>query len=532
MSVALRQTPAVLDDAAATQVVEALHCLRVGITVFDESERLIFANRHYGYLFRSLPPREECLGLSFEELLLRKMTGGDLVSESVTGDRQAFISKCRSQLFAGDFVPRDLPLADGRTVEIKLRRTPAKTWIALWSDVTQARNNTKRLQTTISMSADAFAFYDRDDRLVLCNDEYANLTGVGASRDILGKSFEEIMSLVRTCGSSQGEDWIARRREAHRQPAGALMVERANGTTYILRDRAAADGGRIVVFTDVTEHHRAELALAEQTRALDDTRKALADSRAKTAEQADYLAALAMKLDQTAAAADTTKTTLLRTMSHELKTPLNAIIGFSDLLNSLADHTTPDQVREYAGLIHLGGKNLLRLINQILDLSKITAGRYELRRQRLDIAQALWQAKESHAEKAASRDITLDTEAATHSPAVQADEGALAAMLGHLVENAVTFTHPGGAVQLSAERHDDMVRIIVRDNGPGVAASELARILEPFEHGARMATEHQAGAGLGLTLVKAFSELHGGSLTLESVAGEGFTAILELPAAT
>ncbi len=532
MSVANRQTPAALDDAVMPHVLEALHCLRVGITVYDEYERLIFANRHYGYIFRSLPSREQYLGLTFEELIRLQMAGGDIAPESVTGDRDAFVEACRAQLFTSDFAPRDLPMADGRTIEIKLRRTPTRNWIAVWTDVTQARNSMARLSTTISMSADAFAFYDRHDRLTLCNDEYARVAGVASANEIIGRRFDEVITSIGAYVAGPLEDWLARRREAHGRPAGAMTVELADGTAYLVRDRAGADGGRVVVFTDITEHHRAERVLAEQSRALDDTRKALAVSKAKTAEQASYLADLAVKLDQTAAAADTTKTTLLRTMSHELKTPLNAIIGFSDLLSSLADHATPEQVREYAGLIHLGGKNLLRLINQILDLTKISAGRYELCRQHLDAEQALWEAKERHAEKAESRNIDVVIDPVEGKPAVDADEGAFAAMLGQLVENAVRFTHSGGTVHLSAERDEDMVRLTVCDNGPGVEPGDLARILEPFEMGSRKTTEHQAGAGLGLTLVKAFSELHGGSLTLHSAADEGFTAILELPAAT
>jgi two-component system cell cycle sensor histidine kinase PleC len=519
------------DQAAMPLVLEALHCLRVGITLFDEDERLIFANRHYGYMFRSLPLRETYAGLSFEDLMRLEMAGGDIAPESVIGDRESFIKTCRARLFAGDFVPRDLPMADGRIIEIKVRRTPDRNWIGLWTDVTQARNNLERLNATIEMSADAFAFYDRNDRLTLCNGEYAAIAGVSAPQDIVGQSFEEVIKRVAPNAGGGTQEWLAKRRKIHGQPAGAMTVDLSDGIAYLVRDRAAADGGRIVVFTDVTEHRRAEKVLAEQTRALDDTRKALAVSKAKTAEQASYLADLAIKLDQTTASADSTKTTLLRTMSHELKTPLNAIIGFSDLLGTLADHAGPEQVREYAGLIHQGGRNLLRLINQILDLTKISAGRYELRRQGLGAGQALWEAKERHEGAAGDKNITVVCEPVDDAIAVDADEGALTLMLNHLVENAVTFTQPGGEVHLGAERSGDMVRLIVRDNGPGIAAADLARILEPFELGSRKSTEHHAGAGLGLTLVKAFGELHGGALTLESTAGEGFTAMLDLPAA-
>jgi cell cycle sensor histidine kinase DivJ len=217
-------------------------------------------------------------------------------------------------------------------------------------------------------------------------------------------------------------------------------------------------------------------------------------------------------------------------MSHELKTPLNAIIGFSDLLGALADQAGPDQVREYAGLIHQGGNNLLRLINQILDLTKISAGRYELRRQSLDANLGLWLARDNYEERATAKNIAIVAETSAELM-IDVDENAYGVMVGHLVENAVQYTQAGGEVRLSVERRGDLARITVADNGPGVPPQDLDRILEPFEQGGRATTDHAAGAGLGLTLVKAFCELHGGTLTLESTPGEGFMAVIELPAA-
>jgi signal transduction histidine kinase len=398
----------------------------------------------------------------------------------------------------------------------------------LWSDVTQARRNLARLRSAITLSADAFAFYDRDDALALCNEEYALLNGAGCANELIGLQFAEIAERTSTmlasdCDRSQ---WLKRRLETHRMSAGTLTAELAAGGAFLLRDRATADG-RVVVFTDVTEHRRAEKALAEQTRALDNTRKALAHSKAETMRQASYLADLAIKLDRTTAEANSTKMTLLRTMSHELKTPLNAIIGFSDLLGSLANNAKPEQIREYAELIHQGGKNLLRLINQILDLTKISAGRYELRRQPMDACTGLRLARETYEERAAAKNIHIESTSCESGLMVDVDEAVYGTMLGQLVENAVYFTQAGGEVRLTAERRGERIVISVSDNGPGVPPEDLERILAPFEQGG----DHTSGAGLGLTLVKAFAELHGGSLTVESAAGKGFTAMIELPAA-
>ncbi len=514
-------------------VLEALHCLRVAITVFDAEERLVFANEHFGYLFRSLPPRAELIGLAYEELIRLELAGGEIAEAMFAADAEGFIAQRRAQFTTGDYRPRDIALADGRIVEIKARRTASGGWIALWTDVTAARHVLGRLENAIALSADAFAFFSNKDTLILCNGEYAAINQAETPEELIGQSFAELVCRQAARGLIASNDgpWIERCLDLHSRPAGAMTAEAASGTAYLMRDRATGDGGRVVVFTDVTEHRRVEKTLAEQTRTLDKTRRALALSEAESSRQATYLADLAQRLDRTAAEADTTKTTLLRTMSHELKTPLNAIIGFSDLLGSLAEDVRPEQVKEYAGLIHQGGKNLLRLINQILDLTRISAGRYELRPAALDAGSLLWCAKDAFDTEARKKNIVLDADACPVGLLVQADENALTAMINQLIDNAVTFTQEGGVVRLSAARHADAIRIGVCDNGPGVAPGDLERILKPFEQGGRGTADHSAGAGLGLTLVKALCDMHGGTLKIESVPGQGFAAAIELPAA-
>jgi two-component system, cell cycle sensor histidine kinase PleC len=512
---------------------EALDCLRVAITVFDAGERLVYVSEHLGHMLRSLPPREKLIGKSYEDLIRLEVAGGEIAPAGL--DVEEFIAHRRSQFVAGEYAPRDIPLIDGRIVEIKARRTKTGGWIALWSDVTAARNAYGRLQQAIELSADAFAFFDRNDELVLCNDEYAALQGRTAPDELIGCTFGALLDqqIAREAvAMPEGQEaWRARRMQLHKEAAGALTAEFADGTAYLIRDRATKDGGRVIVFTDVTDQHRAEKALAEQSRSLDKTRRALAKSQAEKNKQASYLADLTLKLDRASAEVDTTKTTLLRTMSHELKTPLNAIIGFSDLMLAMGGRLGPEQIAEYAGLIHQGGRNLLKLINQILDLTKISAGRYELRRTEVDAGSVLWLAKDAFETRAKAKNIAIDADACPIGLLVHADENAFAAMAHHLVENAVNFTQPGGLVRLSVTQHENLIKVMVRDNGPGVAAEDLERILRPFEQVGRGPADHTEGAGLGLTLVKAYTELHGGALAIESAPGEGFCAVIELPAA-
>ena len=279
MSAAYPATPQSTDESA--YVLDALHCLRVAITVFDSHERLVFANEHFGYIFRALPPPPELLGRRYDELIRLEIAGGDIAT--LQEDVEAYVARRRAQLFARDYGTRDIALSDGRIIEMKTRRTPQLGWIALWSDVTESRRNLDRLNAAIALSADAFAFYDRYDRLKLCNGEYAHINSAASPSELIGLTFSEIAIRVFLSDVPKGDPqvWLTKRKDIHGQAAGAMTMEFADGRAFLIRDRACSDGGRIVVFTDVTEHHRVERALAEQTRALDDTRKALAIPKPK-----------------------------------------------------------------------------------------------------------------------------------------------------------------------------------------------------------------------------------------------------------
>jgi cell cycle sensor histidine kinase DivJ len=346
--------------------------------------------------------------------------------------------------------------------------------------------------------------------------------------ELMGNTFSQIAAKVAYSGrivlAETPQAWLARRMKGHAHPAGAVTITTNTGEAYMVRDRATADGGRAMVFTDITDRVRAEAALAEQ-------QNALADATAEASRQSSYLADLASRLDAASASVDSAKTTLLRTMGHELKTPLNAILGFSELMATRAEKLRPDQVREYAELVHQGGTNLLKIINQIMDLTKISAGRYELQRRALDVGAQMRLLRDEFQARAAARGIVITADDCPTGLVADADEAVFNAMMRNLVENAVTFTS-GDRITLAATAGEGGIALTVQDNGVGVAPGDLARILQPFEHGGPgEGREHAKGAGLGLTLVAAFAELHGGRLYLDSGAGVGFCATVTFPPA-
>jgi two-component system, cell cycle sensor histidine kinase PleC len=512
----------------ASTLLESLDCMRSAITIFDQDGRLAYANAHFNYLFQSFPPRQTLIGKSYQELIQLEIDGGEIAPEAIAGGVKSFIARRLSQLEPNEYKPRDVPLSDRRVLEIKARRTDDGRTLLLWSDVTAARAQLARLQEAVALSAEAFAFFDAKDRLILANDLYAHLCGVKSRSALIGKTFAEIAAQVAYSGrihlDETPQQWLERRLKGHHEQMGAVTILTNTGEAYLVRDRATPDGGRVIVFTDTTDKFRAETALAEQ-------QHALADANAHAEQQKSYLADLASRLDAASASVDSAKTTLLRTMSHELKTPLNAILGFSELMMNLSATMSASQIREYAGLVHQGGSNLLKIITQIMDLTKISAGRYDLRCQAVDAGGILWLAREDFLPRARARSIVIDTDRCPIGVMVEADEAVLTGMVHSLVDNAVTFT-TGSRITLSISASQSVVAISVEDDGQGVVPEDLARIQEPFEHAGRGdGAHHSKGAGLGLTLVKAFAELHGGWLELDSGPNRGFCASIMLPQA-
>ena len=516
---------AVLDEppAGAASLRQALDCLRIGITLYDSNQRLIYANRHYFHLFRKFPGHDQLIGRSYDELVrLEVETGAARPPDGVSG-LEAYVAARRLQLTAGNSTPRDIFLDDGRIIEIKIRSTPNGA-IALWSDVTRARENYGRLTNAVEMSADAFAFWDSRDLLVMCNAGFAMIHGHVSERALQGVGYEELLAATLDRDlialDESRADFILRRLHAHHAPAGAITMRLKTGQAFLLRERAMPDGGRASVFTDVTDRTRTEAAFAEQGQVLERAHRTLE-------RQNEYLAALGRRLDDAERSAAETKQTFLRTMSHELKTPLNAIIGFSDFLRASAGRFSSTQVTEYAELIHGAGNKLLTMLNQILYLTKIASGQFLPQRETLRVRAVFERACESVWDAAQAKALDIKVEC-PEDLCIAADHGALLNALGQILDNAVSFTQNGGHIRLAAWREHSLVCLQIEDNGPGVAPEKLRSLTQPFTQVPIVGAEHHGGAGLGLTLVKAIAEQHGGQLTLSSEPGSGFVVALRL----
>lgn len=246
------------------------------------------------------------------------------------------------------------------------------------------------------------------------------------------------------------------------------------------------------------------------------------------------------RLRREAAAANKAKSNFLALMSHELRTPLNAIIGFSDLLANRVVPLDGDKAREYAKDINDSGAYLLELINDILDISKIEAGEYELQESEVALDEVAQSCMRLIGMKATTKGVALD-----YSPSglkLRVDRRALKQIVVNLLANAVNHTDTGGAVAIAfvppaaerpagaAEAPENAVCLVVRDNGCGMDEAGVARALQPFGQADGASSGRGEGTGLGLTVVKSLAELHGGGLAIDSAPGRGTTVTVTFPA--
>jgi signal transduction histidine kinase len=224
------------------------------------------------------------------------------------------------------------------------------------------------------------------------------------------------------------------------------------------------------------------------------------------------------------------KSEFLANMSHELRTPLNAIIGFSQVLKQQMYGELNEKQAEYVDDVLTSGQHLLNLINDILDLAKVEAGRMELALAEVSILDTLESGLTMHQARAARNEITLNLTIERDVGVIRADERKIRQVVFNLLSNALKFTPSGGRVDVRASRHDGVVEIAVADTGMGISPADQERIFEEFQQAYAPGAGSAEGTGLGLTLSKRFVELHGGRLWVQSELGAGTTFHFTLPA--
>ena len=385
-----------------------------------------------------------------------------------------------------------------------------------------------RLRDAIETISEAFVLWDASDRLVLCNSHFQKLHKLPDSAVIPGTSYETVIEVGRM------PEIRSRQHESANQTPGARTFEAQldDGHWLHISERRTKDGGYVSVGTDITRIKAHEQKLVDNDLRLRATVIDLKRSQVALEQQTIELADLAERYAQEKARAEeanATKSKFLANMSHELRTPLNAIIGFSEIMESgMFGALGSDKYREYCHDILTSGHYLLEVINDILDMSKIEAGRMKLDMEPLDLSRTLAESLRVVSGRAQDKSLVLDADIEQSIPVV-ADRRATKQIMVNLLSNAVKFTPEGGKIVVRSHVLDDRIVFLIADSGIGIAPHSLKRLGRPFEQVESQLTKTYHGSGLGLAIARSLAHLHGGSMKLRSRLGSGTVVRVSLP---
>ncbi|MGA7805843.1 ATP-binding protein [Bradyrhizobium sp.] len=385
-----------------------------------------------------------------------------------------------------------------------------------------------RLRDAIETIPEAFVLWDAGNRLVLCNSHFQRLHRLPESAVTPGTSYETVIEV----GSMP--QVRSRQHDAGSQAPGARTFEAQldDGKWLHISERRTKDGGYVSVGTDITRIKEHEQKLVDNDLRLRATVNDLRRSQAALERQALELADLAEKYSQEkirAEEANQTKSRFLANMSHELRTPLNAIIGFSEIMESgMFGALGSEKYQEYCHDILTSGHYLLEVINDILDMSKIEAGRMKLDMELLDLSKTLAESLRVVSGRAQDKNLVLDADIESIISLV-ADRRATKQIIVNLLSNAVKFTPDGGKVVIRSRMLDNRITLMIADTGIGIAPQSLARLGRPFEQVESQLTKTYHGSGLGLAIARSLTHLHGGTMKLRSKLGSGTVVLVSLP---
>jgi PAS domain S-box-containing protein len=363
----------------------------------------------------------------------------------------------------------------------------------------------QRFLDALDSTSDAIALCDPQDRLVLYNRNFQQCIEErvpGVLRP--GIIFEDFIRDIARGGyydiaRENLERFIEHRLYDHRNVPSRRVHHLGDGQWSQVEEFPTREGGVIQIRRDITEQVLRENELVA------------AKDQAEVASRA--------------------KTEFLANMSHELRTPLNAILGFSEVISSEVLGPVEERYLEYVRDIHASGLHLLALISDILDLSKIEAGKFELNEENVDIPDLVEGSMRLVENLAAGAGIRFDVEIPRHGLSIRADSRKIKQIMINLLSNAITFTSPGGRIDVRVGVDSNGCTFLeIGDTGAGMTAEEVERAIEPFVQLEDVTSRLHEGSGLGLSLAKALTEQHQGELRIESVKGEGTRVLVILPA--
>jgi len=520
-------------DAAREQLFEAIEAISEGFVLYDADDRMVLCNSRFTDFYKEL---EDILkpGVRFEEFL------------RIGIEREAFPEVYRSETWLQNRLKArrhaqglsESELLDGRWVQVSERRTRDGGLVTLYTEITErkqreaelnqlvtslaeARDEALRARTQLSeaieTTSEGFVLFDAEDRLALCNETYRRFFADAAGPEVAalvvpGTPFETFLRASFEAGMFPlaGDDagaHVARRQRERAEVTGPSEIYLANGQWLQSTERHTADGGIVAVYSDITEVKRRETELA------------------------DLVGRLAQARDE-AMQATRTKSQFLANMSHELRTPLNAVIGITEMLEEDAKDDGLEDYLEPLQRISRAGKHLLHLINEVLDLSKIEAGRLDFHIEGIDLASLVRELEATMQPLADANGNRLTAACAADAAEMRADLTRVRQIVLNLLSNACKFTEAG---EVSLEvTHDDVdgagwITFTIRDTGIGLSPEQIGKLFEEFSQADTSTTRKYGGTGLGLAISQRLCRMMGGEITVESTLGAGSTFRARLP---
>lgn len=524
-------------DEECRGIVEALDALRIAVAIFNDQDRLTYCNTHFSHLFKSFQMLGSLKDTSYQDLLYYKLENGEIAGSQAITDPDGWVARKLELRRNPTQAPSEERLSDGRWIRINERALENGGTIRVYTDITASKADQFRAQGAIAGGMDAMAFWDQRDRLIMRNDTFEALFNTPNQPLRLGMSFTELLRIAvehHFCTDDDAPaDWISERLRRHRLPDHQEVWRQRDGRWFLVNEHRSRDGGIVMRLSDITEVQENNRAMIERGTTLAGTVHQLEMSKAIYERQgAEHVLALEelARAKSELESANASRSRFLSIISHELRTPMNAIIGFSEILEQeLLGPLGNQKYKEYAADICASGQHLLSLINDLLDMSKVEAGKWRLKRTLVDIEVLIRSCCRLMAEQAAAVGVFIEVFVADGLGDAYIDERAIRQVLLNLLSNALKFTDQEGLVRVSAWSDDQNLIIVVTDNGVGIQASDLSRVFQPFEQGENNLARTHEGTGLGLSLCKSLVELHNGAIRLDSNEGKGTTVTFQLP---
>jgi two-component system, cell cycle sensor histidine kinase PleC len=388
------------------------------------------------------------------------------------------------------------------------------------TDRIQAQHRSRRAEALARAALEAhpgpFAVWNSRKRLTHWNAAFARVFHLDKSVIQAGASYDFVMAEISK---------FVRVERPLGDDANAREMLLLSDEWIRLVDRRTSSDGLITVGLDISTLKHQEASLQRSERKLKGIVTELERAEGQAQEHAEKFAEQKARAERASQA----KGSFLANMSHELRTPLNHINGFSEMMAGEIYGALGDpRYKEYAEAIHQSGQHLHDMINDILDMSKIEAGKMTLSQRPIDASDAVDAAVRLIRRRAADRQVSLSFDPDDDVPDINGDHRAIKQMALNLIANAIKFTDPGGEVRVSLIMEEQWLVIRVADTGVGIAPEDLPRLGQPFEQ-VKDDGRNVGGTGLGLALTKSFAEMHGGYLTIESTVGVGTTVSIFLP---